>query len=128
MEPPATFRKTTRNVEEMKSDEAWLWIEKLKRAGLPYRGALTEYYKKFFFALSPFIVVLIATGVGGRFKRNILLMNLLTALMVSVVYYVLQMVSVILAKNGLLPPLAGAALAFVIFLVVGALTLRTARS
>jgi lipopolysaccharide export system permease protein len=55
-------------------------------------------------------------------------MNLLTALMVSVVYYVLQMVSVILAKNGLLPPLAGAALAFVIFLVVGALTLRTARS
>lgn len=128
VEPPATFRKTTRNVEEMKSDEAWLWIEKLKRAGLPYRGALTEYYKKFFFALSPFIVVLIATGVGGRFKRNILLMNLLTALMVSVVYYVLQMVSVILAKNGLLPPLAGAALAFVIFLVVGALTLRTARS
>ena len=128
VEPPATFRKTTRDVEEMKSGEAWLWIEKLKRAGLPYRGALTEYYKKFFFSLSPFIVVLIATGVGGRFKRNILLMNLLTALIVSVVYYVLQMVSVILAKNGLLPPLAGAGLAFVVFLAVGMLTLRTART
>ena len=127
-EPPATFRKTTRDVEEMLSAEARQWIDKLKRAGLPYRGALTEYYKKYFFAASPFIVVLIATGLGGRFKRNVLLMNLLTALLVSVIYYVLQMVSVILAKNGLLPPLAGAGLAFVLFLAVGAVLLRTART
>ncbi|UCF99291.1 MAG: LptF/LptG family permease [Spirochaetaceae bacterium] len=127
-EPPPTFRKSTRDVEEMKSGEAWLWIDKLKRAGLPYRGALTEYYSKYFFAASPFIVVLIATGMGGRFKRNVLLMNLLTALVVSVVYYVLQMVTVILAKNGLLPPLAGAGLSFVLFLGVGTLALRTART
>lgn len=127
-EPPMTFRKTTRDVEEMKSAEARLWIDKLKRAGLPYRGSLTEYYKKFFFAASPFIVVLIAAGMGGRFKRNVLLMNLLTALLVSVIYYVMQMVSVILAKNGLLPPLAGAGLSFVLFLAVGALSLRTART
>ena len=127
-EPPATFRKTTRDVEEMKSGEARVWIDKLKRAGLPYRGALTEYYKKYFFAASPFIVVLIAAGMGGRFKRNVLLMNLLTALVVSVVYYVLQMVAVILAKNGLLPPLAGAGLAFVAFLAIGSLALRTART
>ena len=128
IESPVTFRKTTRDVEEMKSGEAWRWIEKLKRAGLPYRGALTEYYKKYFFAASPFIVVLIAAGLGGRFKRNVLLMNLLTALVVSVVYYVLQMVSVILAKNGLLPPLAGASLAVILFLGVGVLALRTART
>ena len=127
-EPPQTFRKTTRDVEEMKSGEARQWIDKLKRAGLPYRGALTEYYKKFFFAASPFIVVLIAAGMGGRFKRNVLLMNLLTALLVSVIYYVMQMVAIILAKNGLLPPLAGAGLSFVLFLAIGALTLRTART
>ena len=127
-EAPGTFRKTTRDVEEMRGAEARQWIDKLKRAGLPYRGALTEYYTKFFFAASPFIVVLIATGMGGRFKRNVLLMNLLTALLVSVIYYVLQMVSVILAKNGLIPPLAGAGLSFVLFLAVGALALRTART
>jgi len=127
-ESPQIFRKTTRDVEEMKSGEARLWIDKLRKAGLPYRGALTEYYNKYFFAASPFIVVLIATGMGGRFKRNVLLMNLLTALVISVVYYVLQMVSVILAKNGLLPPLAGAGFSFVLFLAIGTLALRTART
>jgi lipopolysaccharide export system permease protein len=127
-EPPITFRKTTRDVEEMRGSEARRWIDKLKRAGLPFREALTEYYKKYFFAASPFIVVLIATGMGGRFKRNVLLMNLLIALLVSVIYYVMQMVSVILSKHGLLPPLAGAGLAFVLFFAVGALALRTART
>ena len=127
-EPPQTFRKTTRDVDEMRSSEARQWIEKLKRSGLPYRGALTEYYKKYFFAAGPFIVVLIAAGVGGRFKKNVLLMNLLTALLISVVYYVLQMVAVILSKNGLMPPMAGAGLAFIVFLAVGALALRTART
>ncbi len=127
-EPPATFRRATRKIEEMRSGEAREWIDKLRAAGLPYKGALTEYYKKFFFALSPFIVVLIATGVGGRFKRNILLMDLLTSLIVSVVYYVVQMIAVILAKNGLIPPLAGAGLAFALFMAVGVLALKTARS
>jgi lipopolysaccharide export system permease protein len=125
-EPPATFRRSTRDVDEMPSGEARAWVDKLRRAGLPYREALTEYYKKYFFALSPLIVTLIAAGVGGRFKKNVLLMNLLAALVISVVYYVTQMVAVILAKSGYLPPLAGAALAFALFLGVGALALRTA--
>jgi len=127
-EPPATFRRATRDVEEMPSGEARVWVDKLRRAGLPYREALTEYYKKFFFALSPLIVTLIAAGIGGRFKRNVLLMNLLAALVLSVIYYVTQMVAVILAKSGYLPPLAGAALAFVLFLGVGGAALRTART
>jgi lipopolysaccharide export system permease protein len=127
-EPPATFRRTTRKVDEMTGGEARAWVDKLRRAGLPYREALTEYYKKYFFALSPLIVTLVAAGVGGRFKRNVLLMNLLAALVLSVIYYVTQMVALILAKSGYLPPLAGAALAFVLFLGVGGLALRTART
>jgi len=127
-EPPATFRRSTRKVDEMPSGEARVWVEKLRRAGLPYREALTEYYKKYFFAFSPFIVTLIAAGIGGRFKRNVLLMNLMAALVLSVVYYVTQMVAVILAKSGYLAPLAGAALAFALFLGVGAAALRTART
>jgi lipopolysaccharide export system permease protein len=128
VEPPATFRKTTRRVEEMTSAQAREWVGRLRRAGLPFREALTEYYKKYFFALNPLIVVLIASGVGGRFRKNVLLMSLLASLVLSVVYYVGQMVSLIMAKNGLIPPLAGAGFAFVVFLAGGLVILRTART
>ena len=127
-EPPATFQKTTRRIEELQAGQARDWVTRLRRAGLPYREALTEYYSKYFFALNPLIVVLIASGVGGRFRKNILLMNLLAALLLSVVYYVGQMISLILAKNGMVPPLAGAGFAFVVFLGLGLTLLRTART
>jgi lipopolysaccharide export system permease protein len=61
------------------------------------------------------MVAFISSAVGGRFRKNILLMSLLTSLVFSVVYYVTQMVSVIFAKLGLIPPLAGAWGAFLLF-------------
>ncbi len=127
-EPPSTFRKVTRDVDEMNAREAKDWVFRLKKAGLPYRETLTKYYKKYFFALSPFIVSLIAVGVGGRFKKNVMLMNLLVSLVVSVVYYVLQMISLILAKSGYIPPMAGASAAFIVFLLAGLFLLRSART
>lgn len=128
VEPPATFRKTTRRIEELQIAQAREWVTRLRRAGLPFREALTDYYKRFFFALNPLIVALMAAGIGGRFKKNVLLMNLLAALVLTVVYYVGQMISMILAKNGLIPPLAGAGASFIVFLAGGLLLLRTART
>jgi len=127
-EPPATFRKSTRRVEEMGVEQAQVFVTQLRRAGLPYREALTEFYRKYFVALNPLIVILIATGVGGRFRKNVLLLSLLAALLLSVAYYVSQMITLILAKNALIPPLAGAGFSFLIFLAGGLLILRTART
>ena len=127
-EHPSTFRRTAGEVEEMKRSEALIRINRLREAGLPYRGDLTEYYKKYFFALSPLIVALIAGGIGARFKRNILLMNLLAALVISIIYYVFQMITMILAKSAYIPPLAGAGSSFIIFLLTGLLMLKAAKT
>jgi lipopolysaccharide export system permease protein len=127
-EPPATFRKSTRRVEEMSALQARDFVSQLRRAGLPFREALTGYYRKYFVAFNPLIVMLIASGVGGRFRKNVLLLSLLSALVLSVVYYVGQMITMILAKNALIPPLAGAALSFLVFLAAGLVILRTART
>ncbi len=127
-EPPTTFRKSTRRVEEMGAEQARVFVTQLRRAGLPYREALTEYYRKYFAAFNPLIVLLIASGVGGRFRKNVLLLSLLAALLLSVVYYVGQMITLILAKNALIPPLAGAGFSFIVFLVGGLAILRAART
>ncbi len=125
---PASFRKTVRNVEEMARVEAKEWVESLRKSGLPFRGALTEYYKRFSFALTPFVVAMISGAIGGRLKKNILLMSLLLSLVISVVYYVMQMVLILFAKLGYIPPLAGAWGTFLIFLCTGFWLFKNART
>jgi lipopolysaccharide export system permease protein len=127
-ESPETFQKQTRKVDEMRAPEAWLWVERLRRAGQPHLEALTEYYARYSFSLTPLIVTVLACSVGGRFRKNVLLMNLLLSLVLSVVYYVAHMVAVILAKNGALPPMLGAGAATVVLLAAGLVAIRGART
>lgn len=127
-EKPATFRKNVRNVEEMTMTEAEEWLTILRRSGLEYRSALTEYYKRFSYALLPFVVSFISSALGGRFKKNILLMSLLTSLGITVLYYIVQMITVLFAKLGYIPPLAGAWMPFLIFLFPGIWLFKNART
>jgi lipopolysaccharide export system permease protein len=129
-EPPDTFQKLNRSIEEMNVADSQRYISLVRRAGLTdfYREALTDYYRKYSFACTSFIVAFIASSLGSTFKKNILLMSLLSALVISVVFYVAQMVTAILAKNDYLPPLAGAWTPFTLFLVLGFMLFRTART
>ncbi len=127
-ERPDTFKRLTRNVEEMRRADAESYVVTLRRAGFPYRAALTDYYRKFSFACTPLIVALVASSLGSTFKKNILLMSLLIALVISVVFYVAQMFAAILSKNGYIPPLAAAWSPFSLFLVLGFMLFRSART
>jgi lipopolysaccharide export system permease protein len=127
-EPPETFRKLTRNVEEMGFREARDYVTLLRRAGFASAEVLTDLYRKISFACTPLIVALIAASLGSAFRKNILLMSLLAALVVSVLYYVSQMVTGILSTNGVIPPLAGAWIPFTLFLMLGIMLFRTART
>jgi lipopolysaccharide export system permease protein len=112
----------------MNREESLRYVASIRRAGLPFRASLTDYYRKFSFACTPLIVALIASSLGSTFRKNILLMSLLAALVISVVFYVAQMVAAILSKNGYIPPLAGAWSPFTLFLVLGFMLFRTART
>lgn len=126
--PPRAFQRNARDVDEMRFDEARQWVFALRDAGQPYRRALTDYYSRFSFAMTPFIVVLISSALGGRFRRNILLMSLLISLVTAVVYYVTGMVSGILAGDGLIPPIIGAWSGVVLFSAIGVILFRTAKT
>lgn len=120
-ELPSTFERINVEMEDMNVVEAQALIERLNRSGLneDYRKAQTDYYGRFAFALTPFIVILVSGSIGGRFKKNILLMSLLISLVVSVLYYVLDLVLNLVAYGGAISPLAGAWGSFFVFTVLG---------
>jgi lipopolysaccharide export system permease protein len=128
VEPPDTFRRLSRNIEEMNRAESRRYVALIRRAGLPFRESLTDYYRKFSFSCTHLIVAFIASSLGSTFRKNILLMSLLASLVISVAFYVAQMVSAILSKNGFIPPLAGAWSPFTLFLALGFMLFRTART
>ncbi len=125
---PDTFRRDIRNIEEMNAKNAKEWIEKLKSAGLPYRNQLTDYYKRFSFPFTCLIVSIIASSIGGNFRKNIILMSLLFSLLLSSFYYIMQMILVLFAKLGYLPPLAGAWGTFVFFIFLGIAIFRYSKT
>ncbi|HSV56785.1 MAG TPA: LptF/LptG family permease [Magnetospirillaceae bacterium] len=127
-EPPESFRRRRRNLDELRLLEALAYVRFLEAAGLPYRGPAAETYERFAFALSPLIVVLLSIGAGGRLRRNVFLSSLLISLASSTVYYVFRMVVLLLARLDLVAPVAGAAAPAVFFLVLGFALFRTAHT
>lgn len=125
---PMSFQRSARSVDEMRFPEARAWVQGLRSAGQPYREALTDYYSRFSLSLTPFIVVFLSSSLGGRFRKNIMLMSLLLSLLSAVVYYVTGMVAGIIAGDGHIPPMVGAWIGVVLFAALGVVLFRSART
>ncbi len=127
-EKPDAFRSQNRDYGEMSASELAVFVTFLKRAGLPFAAAQAERHKRYSFAFTPMVVVLLAGASGGRFRKNVLLASLLTSLIAATMYYVAQMITMLLAKSGALDPRIGAWAPLVVFLASGFLLFKTART
>lgn len=127
-ENPDTFRLDTREIDEMTGKEVRAWIETHKRAGLPYKAYQAKYYQRFTMALTPFLVILFAGALGGRFRRNILLVSLLASLALSSLWYIVRMISTLLSELGILSPISGSVVPYLVFLIFGAWMFRHAKT
>ena len=122
------FRKTNVDVQSVSAEEAKLYIQHLKKAGLPYNEELSEYYKKFAFPFIVFIVVFLSIGLTGKTRKNVLLISLASCIGASVLFYVTMMVTMVLAKHGYISAFAGAWSPVIFFTVISAVLLRFART
>ena len=127
-EDPGTFRRNMVDVGELRANDARDLVKDLRTAGLPFINALADYYHRFSFATVSFVVIILSISMGGRFKKNILLMSLLSSLVAAVIFYVMEMISMMMARLGYIPPLAGAWFPVFTFILVGLLLLRTAKT
>jgi len=107
-EDPETFRRSAVSPADLNARDTAGLIQDLRKAGLPVASALVDYYHRFSFSAVSFVVMFLSLTVSGRFKKNILLLSLLASLGTAVIYYVIEMISMMSARVGLLPPVLGA--------------------
>ncbi|MCL2410536.1 MAG: LptF/LptG family permease [Treponema sp.] len=127
-EDPETFRRHAVNVEELNARDAGLLVQDLRAAGLPYSHVQANYHRRFSFSAASIIVMILSVSMGGRFRKNILLMSLFTSLSAAVVYYVTEMLSMALARLNYIPPFIGAWFPVFLFLVIGLSMVRSAKT
>ena len=125
---PDIFRRHSVIVEELPVMEAKLLVEDLRSAGLPYLKEMANYYHRFSFSAASLIVMILSVSMGGRFRKNILLMSLFTSLAVAVIYYVTEMLSMTMAGLNYIHPVIGAWFPVLLFLFIGALLIRSAKT
>lgn len=127
-EPPETFRNNVVNVDTVDVKAAKQYIAHLRRTGLPYTEALSQYYKKFSFPFVVFIVVFLSIGLSGKTRKNVLLISLVLSLCAAVLFYVTQMVTMLLAKFGYISPFVGAWFPVILFVGLSVLVMKYART
>ncbi len=122
------FQSNVKNIQDVNAKQAKNYIEHLKRAGLPYQEELSEYYKKFAFPAVVFIVVFLSIGISGKSRKNVLLISLSLSVAAAVLFYVTQMVTMILAAGGYISPLMGAWFPVFLFIIISIVLLYYART
>lgn len=127
-EPPETFQNNVISVETVDSATAKVYIEHLQKAGLPFAEPMSLYYKKFSFPFILFIVVFLSVGLSGKTRKNVMLMSLASCISAAVLFYVTQMITMLLAKFGAISPFMGAWFPVFMFVVIAAVVLRYART
>ena len=127
-ESPDTFRRNAVKVEELAARDAGLLVKDLRIAGMPFIAALAEYYHRFSFSTVSLVVMVLSITMGGRFRKNILLMSLLASLSAAVIFYVMEMITMMMAKLGYIHPLVGAWFPVLVFIVIGLALLQSAKT
>ena len=126
-EEPDTFRRGSVSPADLNARDTARLIKDLRRAGLPVSSALADYYHRFSFSAVSFIVIFLSLTVSGRFKKNTLLLSLLASLGTAVVYYVIEMLSMMSAQAGIVPPFWGAWTPVIVCTAAGFFLLRFAK-
>ena len=127
-EPPETFKNFEINVEEVDTKTAREYIELLQRSGLPSSEALSVYYKKYSFPSVIFLVVFLSIGLSCKSRKNVLLVSLILCVCAAVAFYVLQMITMYLAKFGYIPAITGGWFPVVLFTLISIVLMKFAKT
>ncbi len=122
------FRKNTLDVASVNAADAKVYVNHLKKAGLSYNEPLSVYYKKFSFPFILLIAAFLAVGLTGKTRKNVLLISLSLSIAAVVLFYVFQMVTMVLAKTGVITPFMGAWLPDIVFLFIAGFLLKFSRT
>ncbi len=111
------FRNLSGEISKMSLPLARSYLMRMKNLNPEEYARLgTEYYKRLLSCLTPLVMMIIACSMNYRFKKNVLFFSLICSICVAVVYYVIQMMTIMLSDQGVIAPYLGILIPFIVIL------------
>ena len=105
---PALFRNLSTDILTMEITSALWYVRSLRSVDVNrWVEHATDLADRILGNLTPLILVVISCSTVFTWRKNVLILSIIASLAIAVVYFVLHMLSMILARQGLLPPVLG---------------------
>ncbi|MFA5698155.1 MAG: LptF/LptG family permease [Sphaerochaeta sp.] len=119
---PSYFKSSGGDIEYMDLQTASTYLRWMKAIDpARYTPLAADFAKRILDALNPLVLIFIAVTIRYALKKNILLFALITSLIVAVVYYVVQMVTMIAARQGAMSPIWAMVIPALVIVLLAAL-------
>ena len=116
---PSYFKNISDDIKTMEIGQAIQYLSVIRIVDHDrYTPLATDFTKRLFDALNPLLLVIIAVVISYRYKKNILLFSIITAISIAVIYYVVQMLTLIMARQGVLDPVWAMVIPMIVLLLV----------
>ncbi len=125
---PSFFANKNNEVITMDLLDALQYIEGIKLIRKSeYSLIASDVYNRIFKNLAPLILILISCSTVFAWKKNVLMLSIITSISIAVVFYVMLLMGMILAKQGVIDPIMGTLGPMIILFLASILTLSFKR-
>jgi lipopolysaccharide export system permease protein len=115
----ALFRNLSAEIDDMELYSAIRYLRRIKVIDKNnFQIQATQFYNRILTNLNPLLLIFISSITIFNWKKSVLVLSILASLAIAIVYYVLQMVSMIMAKQSLIAPLWGTLTPIVLLLFI----------
>jgi lipopolysaccharide export system permease protein len=116
---PSYFRNLSNDIKTMDIITASQYLKRIAIVD-PHRypALATDFSKRILDCLNPLVMLFIACTISYKYKKNILLLSIITSLGIAVIYYVVQMLTLIMAKQGVIGPIWGMAIPMIVIVCI----------
>ena len=105
---PSFFANKNNEVITMALPDALSYIESIRLIRKSeYSLIATDIYNRIFKHLAPLILILISCSTVFAWKKNVLMLSIISSISIAVVFYVMLLMGTILAKQGVISPIMG---------------------
>ncbi|MDD3902523.1 MAG: LptF/LptG family permease [Sphaerochaeta sp.] len=119
---PSFFRNLSSDIKTMELDSAFRYLKRIKVLDPSmWHVYASDFANRILGSLTPLVLLFIACTINYTFKKNVLLFSIIMSISIAVIFYVVQMVTLIMAKQGVIGPIWGMVIPMIVIVSIAIL-------